>query len=37
MVFAVNPGEYGSFNSFENFKAEALAIGDLLTAVNATA
>jgi plastocyanin len=36
MVFAVNPGAYGKFNSFENFKAEALAIGDLLTAVNAT-
>ncbi|KAH9984888.1 hypothetical protein BJV77DRAFT_952280, partial [Russula vinacea] len=36
MVFAVNPGAYGSFNSFENFKAEALAIGDLLAAVNAT-
>jgi hypothetical protein len=30
MVFAVNPGPDGSYNSFANFKAKALAIGEEL-------
>lgn len=35
MVFAVNPGAPGSNNSFANFQATALAIGNQL-ATNAT-
>jgi len=32
MVFAVNPGPDGSYNSFAAFKAKALAIGKQLAA-----
>jgi hypothetical protein len=36
MVFAINPGPEGSYNSFSAFKAKALAIGEQLKAANAT-
>jgi len=36
MVFAVNPGPDGSYNSFAAFKAKALAIGKQLAASNGT-
>jgi hypothetical protein len=36
MVFAVNPGPDGSYNSFAAFKAKALAIGQQLVASNGT-
>jgi len=36
MVFTVNPGYEGSYNSFSAFKAKALEIGKQLAASNGT-